>query len=200
MERRLAQLVRVGKVSAIDYSDRRKPRVRVKSGKIETGWIPFSALRAGRKRSWHPMKVGEQVVMVCPSGDLAQAIIVGSIHYNDRQSPANGEMQWVDEHDDGAKVSYDEETHSFIHEIPEGGTITLKIGGVTLTMTDSSVEIKAPSVVLDAANTRIKGDVDVDGEIIAQGDVIGKHVSLAHHRNSGVMAGPANTDEPIPEA
>lgn len=199
MERRLAGIVRIGTVHELDYRDKKKPRVRVKSGSVITGWIPWLASRAGRRRSWSPLKKGEQVLMACPSGDLAQAVIVGSIHYSDCEAPANGEGQTVDEWDDGAKISYDEESHTLTHDIPSGGTIVLKIGGTTLTMTQSGATLKSDAITLDGP-VHATGDITCDGGIMAQGDVIGENVSLAHHRNTGVLAGPGISGEPLPEA
>ena len=75
-ERRLANVVRIGRVASIDAS---AATARVDLGGITTPDIPVGQLRAGAVRlKWMPSP-GEQVLIAAPSGDLAQAVIVCSI-------------------------------------------------------------------------------------------------------------------------
>ncbi len=71
LHRRLANLVRVGQVAAIDYAGV-VPKVRVAIGALTTAWLPLLCMRAGVDTSWWPVDVDEQVLVLSPSGDLPQ--------------------------------------------------------------------------------------------------------------------------------
>lgn len=74
LERRLANTVRVGTVHEVDAA---KGKARVRIGTDPDGqpvlspWLKWTE-RAGVIRSWSPPKVGEQVRVVAPSGEIAQ--------------------------------------------------------------------------------------------------------------------------------
>lgn len=190
MERRLASVIRYGTVAALDYSNPKAPRVRVKAGDVTTGWIPWSAGRAGRARVWSPLKVGEQVILAAPCGDLAQAAVIGSIFFNDREAPANGEDVTSTEWDDGAVQSYSEGSHEYLLDIPAGGKITMRLGGTTL-------EMRADGCTLTTPLLTVNGNIQLNGEMNATGDVVAGGISLITHLHDGVMGGPSFTGEPV---
>ena len=194
MERRLASVVRLGTVAALAEG---KARIKVKAGKVTTGWLPWSVGRAGPDRTWSAPEVGEQVIMVAPSGDLAQAVVVGTVYQNDHPAPANSKDKTVTEWSNGARVEYDRGSHTHSLSVPDGGTIVFTIGGTTFELKGNSARLVSQHVTIDSPTTDIKGDVNIDGRVVAQGDVIGEQVSLAHHLNSNVMPGPGNTGEPV---
>ncbi len=63
LQRKLANIIRVGVVKEVDYS---QARVVVKVDEILTGWLPWITFRAGEERSY-------QVLMnkFSPSGELS---------------------------------------------------------------------------------------------------------------------------------
>lgn len=81
--------------------------------------------------------------------------------------------------------------------------------GVTIE-SDTSVTVKAPQVIIDAAETTIKGHVTVegglnvaggsgaavDGSLTTTGDVTADGISLTSHTHSGVTPGGGNTGGP----
>lgn len=73
VERKLNNLVRAGTVAEADYA---AAKVRVTIGPITTGWLPWLTARAGADRSWWAPEVGEQVVLLAPAGELAQAWVL----------------------------------------------------------------------------------------------------------------------------
>ena len=83
--RRLENLIRSGTISAIDYgkAGSSPPRVRVKSGGLETDWLPWGALRAGKTRKWSPAYLGEQVGLIAPDGDTTKAMLLPGGFYQD---------------------------------------------------------------------------------------------------------------------
>ena len=81
--RKLANLIRLGKISEIDGS-----QVKVQIGRVITGWLPIIST-AGESSAWTPISKGEQVAVFAPYGEFAQAFVLRSIHYNDFKAPEN---------------------------------------------------------------------------------------------------------------
>lgn len=75
-DRRSANSVMLGIVTAINSG---AARARVQVGDLDTPELPVAQLRAGALSFWWMPTVGEQVVVVCPSGDVAQGVIIASI-------------------------------------------------------------------------------------------------------------------------
>lgn len=189
IERRLAGVVRLGTVEAQDYADPKKPRVRVRCGNVLTGWIPFTSGRAGGDSDWDPLDTGEQVVMVAPSGDLAQAVIVGTIHQASAQAPETSGDVKARRWKDGALDRYDREGHVRDIEVPAGGIIRLKVGGSALELTDGGTTLTTPILT-------INGDVQLNGTMTASQDVIAQGVSLVEHVHIDTMSGPGTSGPP----
>lgn len=133
IERRMSNMVRPGTVLDADYAS---ARVKVQCGGNQTAWIPWVTSRAGEDRSWHAPEVGEQVIVLSPSGDLAQGYVMpGGVYKNDY--PANADSAEISRttYKDGAIVEYDRENHAHLVQIPAGGKATVKVGS------DASTEI-----------------------------------------------------------
>lgn len=87
IDRRLANMVQLGRVTEIDSASQ---RARVQIGDLTTAMIPVSQLAAGSIRvHWMP-SIGEQVTVFAPSGEMANAIIQGAV-------PQNGSAVALDE-------------------------------------------------------------------------------------------------------
>lgn len=117
IERRLLNAVRLARITAVDPSN---ARARVTfGGDTESAWLQFSAGRAGGARVWAPPVVGEQVVVVCPSGDTAQGVILSSVPSDAFPAPSS-----------------------------DGGTYRMELpGGVSITIAGGTVDITAPGGV-----------------------------------------------------
>ena len=79
--RKLANLIRLGKIAEIDGA-----QVKVHIGRVTTGWLPIIST-AGETTSWTPISKDEQVAVFSPFGESAQAFVLRSIHYNDYKAP-----------------------------------------------------------------------------------------------------------------
>ncbi len=180
LHRRLANLVMLGKVVEADYGHV-IPKLKVNIGELQTAWLPMLTQRAGNDVSWWPLEVGEQVVVLSPSGDLTQGVVLGAI--NQKSVPAIADHNSVHRmiYADGAVIEYDRETHQLNAVLPDGATTELvSDGGVT-----------------------IIGDVIVTGNIKATGEVIDHMRSMKadrdiynSHTHSGVKTGPGTTAVP----
>jgi len=82
--RRLENIIRLGVVEQADYNT---ARVRIRSGDMLTGWLPWLTSRASNDRTWWAPEIGEQVIIFCPSGDPAQGIVMHGIYQSNH--PAN---------------------------------------------------------------------------------------------------------------
>ncbi len=137
IQRRLANLFRVGRVSQVD---RATGRVKVQFGEAETAWLPWMTGRAGAVKDWNPPSVGEQVCVCSPMGEIEAGFIMpGSINYNDKPAPTDAE-------------------NTYRLDIPSGGTFEIRCGSSTLTFAggkitlncnlETSADVKAGSISL----------------------------------------------------
>jgi phage baseplate assembly protein V len=179
LSRLIENLIRLGTVAEVDHGslpDKRPARVRVQSGDLLTGWLPWAALRAGTTRDWDPPTVGEQVLVFSPSGQTAQGIAITGLF--SALIPANGDRAGLHRrtYPDGAVVEYDSVAHQLLATLPAGGR----------------VEIVAPG------GFKLLGDVDIEGLVTVTRDVVAAGISLVKHPHSGVQAGNAKTGAPTP--
>lgn len=189
-DRTAAQLVRLGTVIAVDLA---AAKCRVRYGDpesedvAETGWIRWLAPRAGALRIWSPPSEGEQVLLLCPDGQIGLGVAVPGIWWNSFPAPSSAALDLL-EWDDGARISYDSSAKALEVDLPDGATVrVVSSGGVT---------IEASGGITLKGDVAIEGEVTVTGGITAQGDVIGQGKSLATHRHGGVASGTAQTLPP----
>ena len=104
LARLIENIVRFGTVAEVQMQP---PRVKVGSGNITTTWLPWLNLRAGADREWDPPTIGEQVVLLSPSGNLAQGVALTGL-FSDLIT-ANGDREGLHRrtYRDGAVIEYD---------------------------------------------------------------------------------------------
>ena len=185
LARLIENLVRLGTIAEVDVA---KVRVRVKSGSITTNWLPWLALRAGTSKEWDPPTVGEQVVLLSPSGVLAQGVALVGL-FSDA-NPANGDREGLHRrtYPDGAVVEYDFVAHVL--------RATLPAGGVTDLISTGGINIDGP--INHTGDYTQTGNQHVTGTVNVSEDVIAADISLRKHRTKGVVRGTAVSDEPTP--
>ncbi|MGC5887867.1 phage baseplate assembly protein V [Ralstonia pseudosolanacearum] len=154
LARLLENLLRIGTIAEIRHT--RPPAVRVRTGGITTTWRPWAERRAGRTRTWNPPTVGEQVLLFCPSGDPANAVILCGIPTDDNDVPSNDPNRTVTLYPDGALTSYD---HA-------AGLLTVQ--GVKTVFLEA-----AANVLVKAPNTTFDGDVTVKGRFAYENGIAG---------------------------
>ena len=180
LNRRLANLIVLGKVVEADYTQT-IPKLKIKVGECRTAWLPMLCQRAGLDVSWWPLEVGEQVVVLSPSGELTQGVVLGAI--NQMAFPSMGHHADSHKHvyADGAVIEYNRKAHHLSAILPSGATTTLvSDGGVNIT-----------------------GDVVVTGNITASKDITDNTRSMQAdrdifnaHDHSGVRTGSGTTATP----
>lgn len=173
LTRRLENLIRAGTVAEVDPD---APRCRVKTGGLETNWLPFFAARAGEDSEWDPPSVNEQCLVLSPSGNPAQGFVIVGLYSDEFPAPDHSLTRRRRRYRDGAVIEYDTATHSLTATLPAGGTAS----------------VTAPGGV------HIVGDLSVDGLISSTKDVTAgpQNISLVKHRTKGVMPGGGISEEP----
>ena len=104
LERRLDNLLRWGTVAQADYA---AARVRVQSGDLLTGWIPWLTRRAAGDIDWWAPEVGEQVMLLSPCGDPAQAVCLPAVYQTAHPAPAAAPTVHRVAYADGTTIEYD---------------------------------------------------------------------------------------------
>ena len=160
LQRRLENVIRIGTIAYVDLTDTAAPRVRVKDGELLTQWLPFGAMRAGTARVWSAPTVGEQVIMLSPSGELASAVVFGSLFCAGIQAPSTDPHDHIIDFADGTRVSHNDATGAMVFT----GMRTLLIKA-------------SESVTVDTPATHFNGVVTHAGEALkSNGVVLDKHV------------------------
>ena len=149
LSRRIAGMLRVGLVHEIDYPGL---RLRVRSGDITTGWLPWPGYLGRNRVDWTPLVVGQEVLIAAPSGDLSQAVVVALLHVTSDPPPSTDETQDVVRFRSGSTVTHDADTGDLEVTgvrnigITAAEQIVLTVGRSTITMTDSDLLLVSPHI------------------------------------------------------
>lgn len=162
VSRQLSNLVRIGTISALDEAN---ARVRVSTSGLTTDWLPWSASRAGNTRQWSPPRVGEQVVLASPYGDLGQAVVIGSLYSDEKPAPATSKDQETTVYPDGSTVDYNSATNTLTVTVAGAGNVVINCKVATV--------VAETSVTLDTPTTHCTGDLQVDGALSYGGGMTG---------------------------
>lgn len=162
IDRRLANLLRYGTIAALDAAN---ARVTVNLDDCTTDWLPWFAARAGGDRSWWAPEVGEQVMVLSPSGELSHGCVLPAIFQD--AHPANGNSK--DLHrvtfSDGTVVTYDRAGHALtVDASASNGSVTVNTGTGNVTVNCNQATVHAvSSVTLDTPVTNCTGNLNVTG-------------------------------------
>ncbi|MEM7046992.1 MAG: phage baseplate assembly protein V [Pseudomonadota bacterium] len=152
LERRLANVLRLGIVYAADYP---AARVRVKTGDLITGWLPWLTHRAGGDRTWHAPEIGEQVLLLAPNGEPAQGVVLPAIYRDAAPAPADSPDISRTLYADGTVASYDRTTRTMTTTIDQTAItataqdMTLAVGGSSIHITPDAITAIAPVINLN---------------------------------------------------
>ena len=184
LDRQLHNLIRIGEVTEVSDAG----QVKVTDGELESPFLDRAVSSAGeRSTTWHPLSVGEQVIVFCPSGDFSQGIVVGSLP-SEKFPACSTELE---EHrtvfKDEANFSYNHAKHELKVILPEGAKVTVvSNGGIDLT-----------------GDTNVIGNLHVTGDIKGDKEITDKTRSMDadrkiynKHKHGGVQGGPGTTQPP----
>lgn len=193
LARRLDNIVRFGVIDQTDFTtDPVQPRVRVKTGDILTAWIPISAARANSDAEHDPVQKGEHVILLAPSGELAQAVVVGKLFSTDYPSPDLNPDNHRRKYRDGAVIEYNSKTHHLNAVLPAGGTVNLTAdGGITING-DTTIN---GATTFNGDTTHL-GDLTQTGSQLVSGDVVAGGISQINHTHDKTQPGLGSTGKP----
>lgn len=184
LARLIENTVRFGTIAEVQYTP---PRVRVRTGELLTTWLPWLAWRAGESLEWDPPTIHEQVILLSPSGQLANGVVITGV-FSDL-IPANGDRAGLKRrtYADGAVVEYDSVAHHLRAVLPAGGTSeVISDGGIRIVG-----DIVHEGNYTQTGNQKVTGKVEVTEDVVAAG------ISLVLHKHAGVMPGPSQTGSPV---
>lgn len=172
----ISDMVRFGKVEAVadghatvSFGDILSPPLR---------WVTLAGLFA----LYCPLSVGQQVIVLCPDGDITGALILGGIPCDAFPLPGGG-LKIVLKMPDGTVITYDATAHTL--------TIALAAGGKVIASAPSGFEFTGDSKFI--GDITLQGKLDATGRVHSDDDVTAAAISLKTHKHGGVTAGAAKT-------
>lgn len=195
LERRVANMLQVGTIAEVDHG---KARASVSLGDLTTALLPWLTTRAMGDRTWWAPEPGEQVLVLSPSGDPAQAVILPALYQIAALAPAgSGDIARMI-FDDETSVEYDRASHTLTLDI-KGDTIVNASGNITAhakqsisATADVAMNITTPFLSATApgggdvvgtlkGSWSIEGGLNVDGNIHATGSIIDQGGNTPNH-------------------
>jgi phage baseplate assembly protein V len=173
--RRVANLIRIGKIVEIDGA-----QVKVQIGKVKTNWLPIIST-AGDTDVWIPISEGEQVAVISPYGEMAQSFVIRSIHYSKYVAPENkndislktksdvkaeseGKLEALFKNGFELKAN---DTYIYVYDsnvkvktgnaeiLASDGGITLSTRSASITLSSSGIQLKCGASTIDLSNSNI---------------------------------------------
>ncbi|MFF7861449.1 phage baseplate assembly protein V [Pseudomonas monteilii] len=177
MDRMLAGIVIPCYVVAVDLVD---AKVRVTDGGDWTSaWVRWHAIAAGKARHWRAPSIGEQGVLVSPSGEPAQGTFVPGLYGNAGDRPDNRDHVEVWRFDDGGSLVYDWAANSYTIKLPTG-TVNIEVGSSKATITDDAISAKSKAITAEAEACKViapeillQGNVRIEGALLVTLDILG---------------------------
>ncbi|RLL33732.1 phage baseplate assembly protein V [Acinetobacter cumulans] len=224
LHRRLENLIRFGTIKTIHPA---KPftTVTVTIGEITTAKLRFLTLRAGKTKTWDPPTVGEEVVVISPSGVLEMGVAIAGFNNKENPSPSDNLDQTIRVFEDGCVFTYDVSSHHLSAILPPGGTVELTAnsgvtvnanGGVTVNANDGltinavsggtthngNLTVNGSTVTTGNSTVQgsqlVQGSSHSTGQFSTEADVTAGDISLKSHKTPGVKSGSEISGEPIP--
>ncbi len=160
VDRRVSNVVRIGTVNAVDLPNA-QARVQLDEAWI-TDYLPWAEIAGDAVKTWAPPSVGDQVVVLSPSGDPGCGLILRGIFSAAQPAPSNvATLTILGKWKDGALDQYDAATKTRTVSIPAGGHLIAQVGASTqLLVDDGTVTIKAGSaqIVLQDGHVTVQAD------------------------------------------
>ncbi len=191
--RRIDNLVNVGTISEIDADGKALVRVNV-LGRV-TWWMPVMMFANSFKQSFAPVRVGEQVLVICPGGQADSGVVLRGIFNTECMEP-EGSSRDVEKttYEDGSWFSYDSSSNQLKGEVKgdveltatKDTTVTVN-GNATVTVNKNAtvaVNENATVTVNKNATVTAGGDIDVDAK-----NVTCDATSIKLNEGAGVVTG-----------
>lgn len=145
--RLIQNLIRLGTIAEVDHD---AARVRVKSGDLLTGWLPWADARAGTTRTWSPPTIGEQVLVFAPGGDTENSVALTALYQTAHPAPSSSADVFHAAMPDGAVFEYDHATHRMTAQTGPS-SIVMDRQKIRLASNGSSIKLDASGITLNGS-------------------------------------------------
>lgn len=161
--RRMNLLIETGVIEAINPEG--KVKVRLDPERI-TPYIQAIIPRAHQDIAWHPLDIGEHVLLLCPSGELSRSFVIGSLKTQTQPSPSTDLNTRAFQFKDGALFQYNRDSHKLLIQLPEPATTeVVSKGGITF-----------------IGDTHIQGELTVDKDTLLKSELtVNSNTQLNSH-------------------
>ena len=186
LSRRLENLLRIGTVHSVDHG---KARCRVQSGELVTQWLPWIERRAGQTTTWNPPTIGEQCMVLSPSGEPAGGVVIYGTYSAENAAPSTSPDDHVTLYPDGTRISYDHAKGHYQASYPDGAHLSYDHPSSSLEAVGikTALVVASTSVTLDTPLTHITGKCVVDDLLTYKNGLAGTGGG-----NGSVIQGPIN--------
>ncbi|MBM3114962.1 phage baseplate assembly protein V [Jeongeupia naejangsanensis] len=147
--RRLESLIRTGTIAAVDHAG---ALCRVQTGGLKSEWLQWITLRAGTTRTWSAPTVGEQCLVLSPSGETAAGIVLVGLYSDANPAPSGSPDEHLTQYPDGAVIRYNHAAGA------------LDVTGIKTAKVEAS-----DKVTVDSPTSEFSGDVLIKGDLVVKG-------------------------------
>lgn len=203
LNRKIANLIKQGTVAEVDVA---KGRVRVKHGELVSGWLPYFVPAAGGVSVHRPPSVGENCIILSPSGEPAAGLVLCGMASQAHSQPSQSADETVVKFPDGAIAKYNHASSAMeITGIKTGQVVAAKsitldtpdvvcTGNLTVQKQTTSVGLLTYSSGMAGSNgeggsTTITGNFTHEGTFANTGSISSNGITLDTHTHPGDSGG-----------
>jgi phage baseplate assembly protein V len=179
---RLNNVLRPGTIAEADHL---LGRAKIRLGpQLKTTWLQCFEACAGNPRTSTPLKIGEQVMVLSPGGELSSGFALRGLSSAANPRPSDSETLHLCKYDDGLELSYDTASNSLVISRPEKLNVLIKATKVEFETEKFEVRNKAGialiksifellKMIIDSTTVTMMGDnpllpASVDGQAKAE--------------------------------
>lgn len=168
-DRMLAGVLMPCAVVAVDLGAS-PPVCRVSNGQWTSTWVRWHSQAAGKARHFRAPSLGEQGMLVSPSGNPALGTFVPGLYSAAGPAPDNRDHVEVWAFDDGGSLVYDWKARTYTIAVPSG-QVLVKVGSSQLSITNSTINLTGKVSI--TGDVSIAGQVAITGPLTVSADIIG---------------------------
>lgn len=172
-DRMLAGMMMPCEVVAVDLGAS-PPKCRVTNGEWTSAWVKWHSQGAGKARHFRAPSIGEQGMLISPSGNPALGTFVPGLYSGAGAAPDNRDHVEVWKFDDGGSLVYDWQAKTYTIDVPSG-EVLIKVGASQVSVTDNAISL--------TGIVSITGTLAVTGNITSGGSIIDTLGNTPNHKH-----------------
>lgn len=198
-QRKTANLIKQGNIAESDPAG----CVRVRIGELLTDWLPYFVPFAGGVSVHRPPSVGENCLVLSPSGETANGLVLCGLMSDQFPQPSNSADETVIRFPDGASIRYNHASGS----LDASGIKTITVQAAQSLLIDCPQSSFTGALTVDglftyqagmAGSNGQGGSTTINGDIRHGGGTLSSNgVVLDAHTHKGVTPGGGHTGEPV---